>query len=549
MITSAMCCAAAAIASVFLAGALAAVQTAVVSLASALSPGDAAVLFLWLLVGALAVAAAVVSALMLGAWARSRGRTDGDLASTEAGIAVGLLAGALGAAAALPVLESAGKAWAASVLLLVAGSVFLSVRVARSVTATVLLASGRDLLLRRRTGLVVSVVLLLLAAGASFVLLRPGVEPDEPLVVAPTGAKVVVVGIDGWSDRLPGEGEPPLAGGPSYEKVSGDPAAFWTTVATGESVARHGVGALDLVRVAGVSAPVQPVAGTGWLLGRVLPAVGLSSRESVTSASRRVPAAWEVASRAGIASLAVGWWTTYPATAGGATVLSNHLYFAARSGGTLAGEGWPADAAERAARLVPRPASGEGEGRLARDATGLDAFYRTVFDAESSALAPRLSLVYLPGLDILSQALGEPGRSAAERVVLAEALREEARAVGRFAASLPERSGASLVVLVLDGGRGSAGGRVVFLGPLARVGASGSGSGNIRPEDVAPTVLAALGVPASRSAAGRVRAEYLVPGSLDARSVASWGRRPRGTAPPIDPRAYVENLKSLGYLR
>lgn len=549
--------AAAAIASAFLAAALAAVQTALVSLASALPPRDAGILFLWLALGAFAVAAALVSVLMLGAWLRSRGRTDGDLASTEAGLAVGLLAGALGAAAALPVLESAGKGWAAAVLLLVAAAVFLSVRVARSVTATVLLASGRDLLLGRRAPAAIALVLalLLLAGGGAFLLSRPRTAADEPLVVTATGARVVVVGVDGWSDALPGPGTPPLPAGPAYAKATTDPAAFWTTVATGEPVSRHGVGALDLVRVSGLSSPVQPVGGTGFFLAKVLPALSLARRESVTSASRRVPAAWEVASRAGIASLAVGWWTTYPATEGGATVLSNHLYFAARSGGSLAGEGWPGDAASRAARLVPTSpetsasaasAAPGSPAALVRDATGLDAFLREAFQEESAALRPRLSFVYQPGLDILAAALGSPGRSAEERVALAEALRAEAGEVSRFVAALPQRTGASLVVVLLDGGRGSGQGRVALLGPLA---GAGGGTLRVRPEDLAPTVLAALGVPASREAGGRVATGLLAPGTWDGREVATWGRRERGRIPPVDPREYVENLKSLGYLK
>lgn len=542
--------AAAAIASAFLASALAAVQTLLVAVASALPAGDAFVLFLWLLVGALAVAAILVGLLMLGAWLRSRGRTDGEVASTEAGLAVGLLSGAIGAAAAIPVLEGAGtvgtvEAWA--VLLLVAGSVFVSVRVARSVTATVLLVAGRDLLLRRRKGAVVALALsvFLLAGGALALALRPGGSPpEEPLVVTSLGTRVVVVGVDGWSDALLPAGHRPPPEGLRYVKESRDPAAFWTTVATGEPPARHGVGALDLIRVAGVGTPIQPVAGTRWLLGRLLTAAGLSHRESVTSASRRVPAAWEIAARAGAASLAVGWWTTYPATGGAATVLSNHLYFAARARGSLAGEGWPPEAAARAAGRLPRLAPAAGGARLLRDAVGIDAFHRAAFGAEYDAARPRLSFVYLPGPDILSAALSSEGKSAAERVDLAEALRVETLRLAEFLEEVPARTGASLAVLVLDGGRAADGGRVVLLGPLSR-----PATGELRIEDLAPTVLAALGIPSSREAVGRVRPDLLVSAAWDGRTVASWGRRPKTAPSGIDPKEYVQNLRSLGYLQ
>ncbi|HQR47328.1 MAG TPA: hypothetical protein PK598_15115, partial [Thermoanaerobaculia bacterium] len=71
----------------------------------------------------------------------------------------------------------------------------------------------------------------------------------------------------------------------------------------------------------------------------------------------------------------------------------------------------------------------------------------------------------------------------------------------------------------------------------------------LAPADVAPTVLAVLGVPASRETAGKVRAGLLRPGAATTATVASWGIRPRGASPAIDPKEYVENLKSLGYLK
>ena len=73
-----------------------------------------------------------------------------------------------------------------------------------------------------------------------------------------------------------------------------------------------------------------------------------------------MPAVWEVASRAGIPSLTVNWWTTYPAGDGGGTVLGNHLFFAAARESPFAGEGWPPEATGRAARLAPRVAPEPG---------------------------------------------------------------------------------------------------------------------------------------------------------------------------------------------
>ena len=67
--------------------------------------------------------------------------------------------------------------------------------------------------------------------------------------------------------------------------------------------------------------------------------------------------------------------------------------------------------------------------------------------------------------------------------------------------------------------------------------------------DLAPTVLSVLGVPASREIAGRVRGDLLEPHAAGGETVASWGRRRASAGLAGDPKAYVENLRGLGYLR
>jgi hypothetical protein len=541
---------AALVASLFLAAALATAQAIVTALASGLGLLDGLVLFAWLLAGALAFGILAVSCLMGLAWWRGRARRGSDHATTEIGVAFGIVSGCFAALAAAPALEIAGAAGIAVLLAAVGLLVFLSVRVARSVTLTVLLASGRGVLERPgKAGAAAAAGLALLAAGGAFLgsaAGRKGDAGDEPLVVASGRVRVALFAVDGWSDRYlePGAAGFGAAGTP-YRKERLDPAAVWTTVATGEGVGRHGVGSLDLVRVLGVSAPVKPDAGTAWYLRRLLPALRLARLESVTSASRRVPAAWDVAARAGMASLVAGWWTTYPA-AGPATVLSNHLYFAARSGAALAGEGWPPEAAARAARLarpVPLPA-GEVE-RLVADATGLDAFTLAAFEQAWEADRPRLAMVYLPGLDILAAALSDPARSAAERVVLARALSDEAARVQQAVTRPLPGGDADLRLLFLDGGRHETTGRLVATGPLA----SAAPPSAVRLVDVAPTALAVLGIPASRSAEGRPVPALVAPGAATTATVESWGRRQVDGPPAIDPREYVDNLRSLGYLK
>lgn len=541
----------AAVAALFLALALATVETTAVALASALSPRDTLVLFAWLAAGALLAAAVLVLLLAALAWLRMRGRSDPSRVSTEVAVVFGVLAGVGAALTARPVLEAAGPLAALVVFAAASGAVVLAVRVARGLAFTVLAASGRSVFSRApRPALALGAAMaaVVLATGAWLLVRRP-TPADEPLVVRAGAARVVVVAVDGWIPGPPGaEGEPMRSAARfSYGKATTDPAAFWTTVATGEPARRHGVGALDLVRLDGLASPVRLTAGTGWYLGRLLPALGLAREESVTSAARRVPALWEIAHRGGVASLVVNWWTTWPADDAGGVVLGNHLFFAARAGAKLDREAWPPEAAARAALLAPRArVPGGGADGLVADARGLDAFAMAAFRQEAARSRPRLSLLYLPGLDILGAALSEEGRSVAERVALATALGEERRAIASFLSG-PDvlGSGADLVAIVLDGGRSGRRGELLLSGALAAPGASGE----VRPADLAPTLLAVLGIPASREAEGRVDRRLLRDGAATDATVSSWGRKRSGGGPPLDPKEYVESLRSLGYLR
>ncbi len=542
----------AAVGALFLALALAVVETAVNAVVSALPARDTAVLFFWIAAGCLAVAAVVVSLLVGAAFLRVRGRADADAVAAEIAAGFGVVVGVGAVLASVPALRAAGAAAAAAVLVAVALAVLVAVRTARGVTLAALLASGRAVFRSpRRLGLAaLFLATIALAAGALLWAARREERGATPLVVEANARRVVLVGVDGWSDRYLGEGDAFSSNfgvaGARYRKPQRDLAAFWTTVATGETPARHGIGSLDLVRVAGVGAALRPTGMSAVFLGRVLPRLHLARRESVTAAARRVPAAWEVAHRGGVPSLVVNWWTTYPAGPDGGTVLSNHLFFAARAGGSLTGEGWPPEAVARAAALAPRSAPGPVSlEQLVADAEGLDDFGRRAFLEAFGRERPRFSLLYLPGLDILGAALTDPGRSASDRVALAGAVTEEARRIRSFLVDPAWREGVDLLAVLFDGGRTEEDGLLRLDGPLARPGVSAT----IGPADVAPTLLAVLGVPASREAAGKVRAELLVPGAVTEATVASWGLRPRDASIAIDPKEYVENLKSLGYLK
>ncbi|MGA7992307.1 MAG: hypothetical protein WCC53_12790, partial [Thermoanaerobaculia bacterium] len=136
----------------FLAVAVALLGAVLHTVSAALPPGDGAVLFLWLLAGATALATLLVAALVGLALLRARLRGDADEASTEVAVAFGVLAGVAGVAAARPALETAGLPGVVAVLGTVALAVLIAVRVARGLAFTVFAASGRLLLPTSRRG-------------------------------------------------------------------------------------------------------------------------------------------------------------------------------------------------------------------------------------------------------------------------------------------------------------------------------------------------------------------------------------------------------------
>jgi hypothetical protein len=82
-------------------------------------------------------------------------------------------------------------------------------------------------------------------------------------------------------------------------------------------------------------------------------------------------------------------------------------------------------------------------------------------------------------------------------------------------------------------------------------GAGAARNVKIRPEDVAPSILARLGVPPARDLDGRPVAGLFAPGSVETVTVATYGPRiaPPAAARPESDREYLEKLRSLGYLK
>jgi hypothetical protein len=385
----------------------------------------------------------------------------------------------------------------------IAGAAFLAAGSVRAGFLARAYAHSRVLPARRRGKVVLAATALLTLAGAAALTVSKR-EPSaaSPPRPAPREGAVVVVAVDGMSDSESVPGSSALAAAlPGavtgwWPARMASPPELWTDLATGEPSSRHGVAALERVRPRGSPLALRAPWGTAWYLKRLGPALHLVSSAPVSAEDRRRLTFWEVAASAGLPTLALGWWASGPWP--GATVVGNEEL------------------------LGP-----------AHDGLEVDRRARELFRSRASG-GERIRTLYLPGLDILR---ADPER---RKVALAETLdflREEAmRARERgdalivLAADSHATDGSEFRAYVLDGA------------PPATLA--------IRPEDLAPSILARAGVPFARDLPGRPVPRLFGPNRLEVESVETYGPRiaPTGAEHRRSDRDYLEKLRSLGYL-
>ena len=428
---------------------------------------------------------------------------------------------------------------------------------------------------------------LLVSGGPS----RPaaGAAAAPPLTVVSSGLRVRVIAIDGFD---PGVFEQLSAGGrlPALTAAFAvararlqidsmrDPARAWTTVATGQPADVHGVRGLETTRVAGVQGAVS--AGSDSPLGRVVriatDLIRLTRPAIASGTERRQKTMWEVASDAGLRTVVVNWWATWPAPADTAgdrgIVLSDRATLRLERGGPLDAEispaalydtlraQWPAIRERASARVAGAlqlgAASDPAISGILRRSAEIDAIQLTLCERVATP-ATDLVAVYLPGLDIAQHALlatteGALGASAAAARV--DALKDYYAFLDRTLALLLEAAPGQLVVIVTEPGRVASAGD----GLLAMVGSNvrnGVTAGDGRSIDVLPTVLHALGVPLSVELAGRPLTslfEVSFMARYPVRPIATYGAPSAGTAErkgqPLD-QEMIDRLRSLGYVR
>jgi len=405
------------------------------------------------------------------------------------------------------------------------------------------------------------------------------------LTVVSSGAKVRLFAIDGFDqavfDPLSAAGRLPaltsalggasarlsLTDDPSGDAGAPDPARLWTTIATAQPAAAHGVQSLETRRVAGLGGILH--AGDDSTAGRLL---GVSTdllrltRPAVASGTERQEKTfWEVAADAGLRTVVVNWWATWPAVSTNGVVLSDRATLRLEHGGPLDAEIAPATlyptlaarwpqlrtrASTRAAAALASLGDDDHSAALLRRSAELDAL-TLVLAAEVRTGRDDLSAVYLPGLDIVQHALS--GRTAVPTAA-ATALESYYVVLDALVSDTIVPDADEIVMIVTAPGRASV---AAAVGRLSVRGAVASQAQTVPAQatDVAATVLYALGVPISRTLAGHPLVSLFADSfssRYPVRYVATYGPPRSGLAArdgqPLD-QEMIDRLRSLGYVR
>jgi hypothetical protein len=424
-------------------------------------------------------------------------------------------------------------------------------------------------------------------AGASALLLLTtpdrDPEPERPaLAVVSPGARVTVFAIDGFDpavlEKLRADGRTPafarLAAHGALTLPADDvrdPARVWTTVATGQPPDVHGVHGLETRRVAGLQGALTTTpSGLGRTLRAATDLLRLTRPAIASGTELRSKTFWEVAADAGLRTAVVNWWATWPADSSGPNppiVISDRATLRLERGGDPEGEIAPRPVYDRLAREWPAIKLEANASIDAHLPAGMDAATVTVLrraaevDAVQVAMAKRLRTesldllaVYLPGLDIVQHTLIGSNSAASPSALSArlEGVRSYYIYLDALVGEVSVPGPGELVMLVTHPGRieGAAPGLLM---------AVGRGTGDVssketgRPIDLAPTLLYALGLPASRELAGAPLLSLFDPEFVQrypVRHVESYGKRraPALQGQPMD-QEMIERLRSLGYVR
>jgi hypothetical protein len=281
----------------------------------------------------------------------------------------------------------------------------------------------------------------------------------------------------------------------------------------------------------------------------VLSPLGLAEHRPLLAGRRRTPAFWELIARGGRPAVVVNWRGTSPAEPLAGLVVAHGAYELIESG-SAPGAVAPGGRAAEVAAILAAGSAGERTEEEADALADLPAPTRAVLtqaldsDRFHRALAgglgreARAVAVYLPALDLAAHAsvLGAPR--------FGELVRRELVAADRLAGELadgPDGGPTTLIAVFDPGRRGGGEGRVL----VWRAGCGASSRPQIELESVAAALLRAAGLPQSRELP-EPPAFCHWPAAPE--TVPSFGVRAESATTAADDAAYLDQLRSLGYL-
>lgn len=323
-------------------------------------------------------------------------------------------------------------------------------------------------------------------------------EPPIQVVTTPTSRRIALIAADGLTFeilRARSDLTREFATIAAVEPIrGGSTAERWASLGTGVAPRLHGVHSVEGVHIRGGAHVIQALSRDDVALRSFAVAIGLARREPLPPTVRRRDFVWEIFAARGVPSLAVNWWTADDARAGTLESIAQASIFTAAHGDPLQVD----------------------SGALQR-MTG--AIVRT---------HPRFATVYLPALDIILNRLRlDPSSELAESVRALDGI--------RAAVDSLRARGYDVVLTGMPGDRQSGRGVVAATFPLTTEPRS--------VWDVAPTLCALLGFPASSEMPGRP----LV--ATAAARISTYGQRQSRTENLKVNEEYYRNLKSLGYVR
>lgn len=349
--------------------------------------------------------------------------------------------------------------------------------------------------------------------------------------------------------------------------------ALWTSVATGKGFDKHGINDF--------TAPTRQRGDTQ------------RKTMHMTSNMRRTKALWNIVSEQGKRVAFVGWWCTWPAEQVNGYMVSSYVPLAqtgrggAPTKGTLveglAGQTWPPELYERLRPGLRSPESvtfEEARRFMAIEPSeterGLVKGFRWAFAADetyrNAALAildddPQLDLfaVYFNGVDVMGHRFWKyrdpekqpalPSGDVARFAGVIDAYYAYIDAsIGEILAR--RRSGDTILVISDHGfedGNHKRGPDGIFIAAGANLDPDAE-LGEVRLIDVAPTILALLGLPGAADFDGRVLAEAFTPGWREAypkQQLASYDTEDWKPQAPIEAGTddeLMDRLRALGYV-